>query len=302
MIKIGKNFHVVHVNTRLKPLMDWYEDVFSPKWRGMSTYSAGEKRDADLCYISDLCMEPMAPSYRVQGAETMPTGRFHGRFGSHLHSIAWYVADGLPELFERLRDQKVRLYKGGGGAVTSADEVQGGLFTHPRDTVGQWEFVAAGGGGAVGPTTYPGWSAAFWRDEHPLGILPSAWHLTVAVQDLEKAKRIYTQLLNGKLVHEEVNDANKTRSAFVAIGEDSLVELATPTSPDSLVAKDLDKNGEILHSITWRVQDVDRAAYHIKGRNVRVIRQGKDTILMHPDDAFGAVMYFSQRAIPNDPR
>ena len=165
MIKIGRMFHVIHMANRAQPLKDWYDDVFSPKWRGQGQvgYSAVEKRDALLGDISDLCIEPMAPSYRVEGAETMPVGRFHGRFGSHLHSIAWYVTDDLPELYETLRSHNVRLFTDGGGVAESPDKLVAALFTHPRDTATQWELmpVRRAGGPQVAMPNQP---TAFWRD------------------------------------------------------------------------------------------------------------------------------------------
>src|SRR2546425_1092250 len=84
---IGKLFHVIHMADNLETLDRWYDDVFAVT-RFMNGYSAAEKRDASLVLIGDLVMEPMAPA-REEGAEAMPVGRFHARFGQHLHSIAW---------------------------------------------------------------------------------------------------------------------------------------------------------------------------------------------------------------------
>jgi catechol 2,3-dioxygenase-like lactoylglutathione lyase family enzyme len=304
-VQIGDMFHVIHMYDELKPLDEWYDKIFAVKRSMHGNYSEVEKRDASLAYIADFCMEPMAPSYRVEGAETMPVGRFHGRFGNRLHSVAWYVDDGLPELFDNLKGAGVRLFTDGGGPATSPDTLVAALFTHPRDTGCQWELMPGRPGMASVATStanIEGYDENFWRDEHPLGIIPRAWHITMAVSDLEKGKNQYINLLGGKLLHEEENPASNTRSAFIGVGTTTVIEVATSASADSLLAQDLEKNGDIIHSVTWGVKDVKKAADFLKSNGVGVDEKTADTFLMNPDDTFGAVMYISQRRIPNDTR
>lgn len=300
-VQIGDMFHIIHMYEELTPLDEWYDKIFAVKRTMHGGYSEVEKRDASLAYIADFCMEPMAPSYRVEGAEDMPVGRFHRRFGNRLHSVAWYVDDGFGELFDRLKDGGIRLFTDGGGAATSADSLVAAVFTHPRDTGSQWELMAKRGDGK--PTDgIEGYDENFWRDEHPLGIIPRAWHITMAVGDLEQGTKKYTDLLGGTLIHEEESTAARTRSAFVSVGTSTVIEVAQPTSGDSLLAQDLEKNGDIIHSVTWGVKDAGKAADFLKSNGVGVEEQNADTFLMNPDDTFGAVMYVSQRRIPNDPR
>jgi catechol 2,3-dioxygenase-like lactoylglutathione lyase family enzyme len=296
-------FHIIHMNDELQPLDDWYDKIFAVKRTMHGNYSEVEKRDASLAFIADFCMEPMAPSYRVEGAEDMPVGRFHRRFGSRLHSIAWYIDDGFPELFNRLKDGGIRLFTDGGGAATSPDTLVAAAFTHPRDTGCQWELMPVREGRVPpGAETSEGYDENFWRDEHPLGIIPRAWHVTMAVGDLDAGKKKYVDLLGGKLIHEEENAASKTKSAFVSVGTTTVIEVATPMSSDSLLAKDLEAHGDIIHSVTWGVKDANKAADFLKSNGVGVENKTADTFLMNPEDTFGAVMYVSQRRIPNDPR
>ena len=300
-VQVGDMFHIIHMYEELKPLDDWYDKIFSVRRTMHGGYSEVEKRDASLAYIADFCMEPMAPSYRVEGAEDMPVGRFHRRFGNRLHSVAWYVDDGFADLFNRLKDGGVRLFTDGGGIATSADALVAAAFTHPRDTGCQWELMARRGAGA--PTdAIEGYDVNFWRDEHPLGIIPRGWHITVSAHDLDKRANEYINYLGGTLIHEEENAASNTRSKFVAVGPTTVVEVASPTSTDSLLAQDLERSGEIIHSITWAVTDLGRAAQFLKSNGVGVEEKTPDTFLMNPDDTFGAVMYVSGRRIPNDPR
>ncbi len=302
IFKIGKFFHTIQVCGDLKVVDDWYDRIFAVKRSSLSGYSPLEKRDASLSYISDFCMEPMAPAYREEGAEDMPVGRFHRRFGNHYQCIAWFVDEGFPDFIDNLLSKGIRLFTDGGGPVKASDQVNHALFTHPRDTKCQWELAPAGFWEGKTTEIVPGWSEEFWRDEHPLGIPPRAWHVTVAVRDTEEAKRLYANLLHGAIVHEEMNNVSGAKSAYLAIGEDSLVELAQPTTSDSLIANDIERCGEILHAVTFRVKDIDEAERFIQDNGVGVRSRTEDTFLLDPADTFGAVIYLTQRTVPGDPR
>jgi len=301
-IQVGDMFHVIHMYDELGPLDEWYDKIFAVKRSMQGNYSEVEKRDASLAFVADFCVEPMAPSYRVEGAEDMPVGRFHRRFGNRLHSVAWYIDGGFGELFGKLQAGGVRLFTDGGGAATSADSLVAAAFTHPRDTGCQWELMPRREGMSIGTSAIPGYDERFWPDEHPLGILPRAWHITMAVNDLDQGKSRYIDYLDGKLLHEEENAASQTRSAFIAVGTTTVIEVATPLNGDGLLAQDLAKNGDIIHSITWGVKDVAKAGQFLRANGVGVDERTADTYLMNPADTFGAVMYVSQRRIPGDTR
>ena len=302
VVTIGNMFHVIHMYDELQPLDDWYDRIFAPRRSMLGNYSETEKRDASLCYISDFCMETMAPAHRVAGAGDMPVGRFHRRFGNHLHSIAWFVSDGMPELFGRLQDAGVRLFTDGGGAATDISQLAAAAFTHPRDTKCQWELMAATGDQADPTARIEGWSVEFWRDEHPMGILPSAWHITVSARDLDEGAGLYERLLGGRVVHEEEDAAKGTRSRYLGVGENTLIEVATPTGSDGLLARDLDSRGEIIHAVTFRTRDLAAARQHVLAQGVGVEEVSPETFLISPDDSMGAILYISERAIPGDPR
>ena len=69
-ITIGRNFHIVHMTGDLKALDAWYYDVFSVQRFMPDSYMPAEKRDASLVVLGDLCMEPLAPAFSVDGWDT----------------------------------------------------------------------------------------------------------------------------------------------------------------------------------------------------------------------------------------
>lgn len=95
-------------------------------------------------------------------------------------------------------------------------------------------------------------------------------HIGIAVEDIEAAAKFYTQALGLKLGGvEEVGD-QKVKVAFLPVGEVRL-ELVQPTSPDSPVAKFLEKNGPGIHHIAYQVADVAGEVERLKASGVRMV-------------------------------
>ena len=101
--KIGKNFHIIHMTSDLRVLDLWYYDIFSVRRFMPESYMPAEKRDASLVLLGDLCIEPLSPSFGVDGWDRMPLGRFFQMHGDRFHSLAWYVDEDMGDLFEKLR-------------------------------------------------------------------------------------------------------------------------------------------------------------------------------------------------------
>ncbi len=79
-------------------------------------------------------------------------------------------------------------------------------------------------------------------------------HIGIAVKSLDAAK-IY-EALGLTIEHVETVETQKVRTAFLSVGDSSL-ELLEPTSPDSPIAKFIEKRGEGIHHICLRVDDIE---------------------------------------------
>ena len=294
MFQIGKLFHLTHVVDDLDAVDAWYDDVFSVRrfYRG---YEKLAGREASLLVIGDVVFEPMMPA-RVEELRNLSVKRFHDRFGQHFHSIAWYVDD-VNAISAALDGQGLRLYNLVGKQVEPPHETTA-IWTHPRETYGQLEF-ALYADFIKDPRFEPGWSAAPWR-EHPLGIV-GASHIGVVVRDVAAAKQLYCDVLGGTLLVEEATP-DGGQSAFVAVGEDTVVELTQPSSPTSRAGRDLEQNGEGIHSIIFRTNDLARASEFLATKGMRPEQDGAHTIVLGPDQAFGMVLGFTERMLPNGPR
>lgn len=299
MYEIGALAQVIHVVDELDPADAWYRRVFDGV-RFYHGYSPYERRDASLIAFSDFVIEPMTPA-RVDGAETFPVGRFHRRFGAHLHSIALNVK-GVPELYEHLRSHGVRAVgPGGTDPADIADNPAPSIYTHPKDTHCLVEFVDFGPDGHPdSPRIRADWDPTRWR-AHPLGLEGTS-HITVVVRDLDAATHFFHDVLGCEVVHEHSATPARTASRFVLAGAETVVELAQPLTADGRAARDLATNGEIVHAVTFAVTDLDRAAAYLADQSVGVAERRDDSLVIDPAHSFGAVIALTTWRLPDDPR
>jgi methylmalonyl-CoA epimerase len=87
---------------------------------------------------------------------------------------------------------------------------------------------------------------------------------------------------------------------MVELGE-SRIELLEPTSPDSVIAKFLEKRGEGLHHVALHVPDLTHAVEQLKGAGVRLISDeikigagGHLYVFVHPTSAGGVLVELVQ--------
>jgi hypothetical protein len=95
--------------------------------------------------------------------------------------------------------------------------------------------------------------------------------------------------------------AGRKRSVFYAVGEDTVIEAAQPLSTNSPEGLDLERAGEGIYSVTFKTKDLKRAAEHLRSKGQRVANDA-GSLVIDRDDAFGMVLGFTERQIPNDPR
>ena len=123
-------------------------------------------------------------------------------------------------------------------------------------------------------------------------------HVGVAVADLDEAIAYYERMFDMHKVHEEVNEEQGVREVMLAVGDSgSCVQLLAPLTPDSAIAKFLDRHGPGLQQVAYRVADVDAVCADLRSRGVRLLydepRRGTaDSRInfIHPKDAGGVLV------------
>jgi methylmalonyl-CoA/ethylmalonyl-CoA epimerase len=123
-------------------------------------------------------------------------------------------------------------------------------------------------------------------------------HVGVAVNDLDVAIAFYQDAYGMTLVHEEANEEQGVREAMMAVGSSgSCVQLLAPLSPESTIAKFLDRSGPGVQQVAYRVVDLDAVSQTLRERGLRLLydapRRGTANSrvnFIHPKDAGGILV------------
>ena len=120
-------------------------------------------------------------------------------------------------------------------------------------------------------------------------------HLGIAVKSLAEAKKFYEKL-GMEVMPDEIVEPEKVRLAMVPIGE-SRIELLEPTSPDSAIARFLEKRGEGLHHVALHVSDLAATVERLKASGTRLVSNeikvgagGHRYVFVHPASAGGVLL------------
>lgn len=125
-------------------------------------------------------------------------------------------------------------------------------------------------------------------------------HIGIAVKNIEKSTALYRDVLGMTMEGTEEVAEQKVRVAFFAVG-DSRIELLEPTSPDSPVAKFIEKNGEGIHHLAYEVDDLAAVLADLKTQGVRLIDEaprcgahGTRIAFLHPKATGGVLTELCQ--------
>ena len=131
-------------------------------------------------------------------------------------------------------------------------------------------------------------------------LLTEIDHVAIAVNDLEAAIAYYRDTFGAEVDHREVVESDGVEEALLKVA-DSYVQLLTPTNDTSPVAKYLERKGEGLHHIGYRVDDCAAALEAVKAQGGRVIDEaprpgsrGTTVAFVHPKTAFGTLIELVQ--------
>ena len=126
-------------------------------------------------------------------------------------------------------------------------------------------------------------------------------HLGIAVNSIEEAKKLFHDILGLKFEGTETVQEQKVTTAFFPVG-DSEVELLESTAPDGPIAKYLEKRGEGIQHIAFRVENLEEALGELKEKGIRLIDEkprkgagGAKIAFLHPKSTHGVLIELSER-------
>ena len=127
-------------------------------------------------------------------------------------------------------------------------------------------------------------------------------HVAIAVRDLDAAVAWYAEVFGAAVVHREEVASDGVAEALVRVA-DSYVQLLTPLHDQSPVARFLERRGEGLHHVGYRVVDCAAALEAVRAAGGRLIDEvprpgsrGTTVAFVHPSTSFGTLIELVQES------
>ena len=120
-------------------------------------------------------------------------------------------------------------------------------------------------------------------------------HVAIVVENIEEALTFWRDALGLPLDHQEDVPSQKSTVAFLPVG-DSEVELVSPTSDESGMAKSLQSKGPGMHHLCFEVSNIEEILFTLKGKGVRLINEtpqelpGRKIAFIHPKSTGGVLV------------
>ena len=110
-------------------------------------------------------------------------------------------------------------------------------------------------------------------------------HVAVAVEDLDEAVALYSELLAMPVQHRETVEEQGVEAVLIGVGE-SHVELLRPLGPETAVGRFLERNGPGLHHVAYGTDDIDSALEEVRAAGLRLIDERPRTGIRNSRVAF----------------
>ncbi|MEZ7498193.1 methylmalonyl-CoA epimerase [Flavobacterium sp. Arc3] len=125
-------------------------------------------------------------------------------------------------------------------------------------------------------------------------------HIGIAVKDLAVSNLIFEKLFGAPAYKSEEVESEGVATSFFKSGPNK-IELLAATSPDSPIAKFIDKKGEGIHHIAFAVEDIVSEIARLKKEGFVVLnevpKKGADNKLvafLHPKSTNGVLIELCQ--------
>jgi len=124
-------------------------------------------------------------------------------------------------------------------------------------------------------------------------------HISIAVQDLGKAKAFFIGILGGRELFAAPVIPQKFRWTTIELGTSCFIELIDPLEKDGFVHRFLESRGEGPHHITIQVDDLQKIHRIIEEKGIPTFGLAEPfpawkEFYIHPKHAFGTLIQFAE--------
>jgi len=266
-IKAIQANHVNFVDSDFDSSLAHFQDIFGAEH---TVNLSGEDAYACLFQIGRVIFEMFCPRMWLLNA----------RYGAHYLGIEFQVED-MAVARAALAERGIRI----------ARDIEVAVHTDPSDCYGTslefWdhefhtmEYELLGGRQMR--------SAAYWRDEHPLG-LTGLKGITWAVYDIAGARAFLESLFGAQLVYECTRPQLAARATGLKIA-DIVVELLSPLGPGELTAH-LARYGDGIRSTVFGAKSVEQVRACLAARGIPMVAGTADGSLAVPGEANRSLLF-----------
>jgi len=126
-------------------------------------------------------------------------------------------------------------------------------------------------------------------------------HIGIAVKSIKETGKLLSNILGLKVTGEEIVEEQKVKIAFLPVG-DSELELLESTSTEGPINKFIEKKGEGIQHIAFRVDNIEEILGKLKKEGVRLLDQkprygagGTKIAFLHPKSTNGILVELCER-------
>ncbi len=131
-------------------------------------------------------------------------------------------------------------------------------------------------------------------------LLTEIDHVAIAVRDLDAAVEYYEKAFGAEVAHRETVERDGVEEALLAVAE-SYIQLTAATRDDSPIATFIERRGEGLHHVGYRVDDCAEALAAMIAAGATPVdteprpgSRGTTVAFIHPKGSFGTLIELVQ--------
>ena len=135
------------------------------------------------------------------------------------------------------------------------------------------------------------------------GTLLGIDHVGLAVRDLDEAIARWSQTFGLEVSRREINESQGIEEAMLDLADGTRLQLLAPLNPESTIAKFLERSGEGMQQLAFRVTNIDEAMANVLSAGMRLIypesqigTAGSLINFVHPKDVGGVLVELVQPA------
>ena len=146
------------------------------------------------------------------------------------------------------------------------------------------------------PRTQPGWSPAWWRDEHPLGIVRLR-SIGLSTTSLDAARAVFAGKLGLDALARREDPVDAAECESFRLG-DTVIEAMQALHADSPLARHA-RDIQGIYCLTFEVRSAEAAARYLRGRGFDLVGEAHGRCAIRPDQACDRLIYFTASTAGN---